>query len=445
MCSSIVPQNRTGQLCGKCIEGYAPAAYSYGIQCTDCTNYRYNWIKYVLMAYIPITVLFVVVTIFKLSATTPYMNAYIFFCQMISSSIYMTLLNGYAAGQSDNTDFKILTFLYGIWNLDFFRMSFKPLCLHPNISTIQVISLDYMIACYPLLLIFLTYLLVKVHDHSIVFQNLWKPVAQLLAWINKQSVVTDISLIKVFSTFFLLSYVKVVNTSLDLLMPVQVVNMSDHVLGTYTYYNGSLEYFGPEHRPYAILALLMFVLFNLMPLLLLCLYPCRCFQSCLNCYQLNSQVLRTFMDAFQGCYKFEPYDCRYFSGFFLVLRILGLLSFYFTKSWYFFIVNGIMAIPVTAFLAIVRPYKKDLFNVIDIIFLLVFILFCLGAVSIAPCSPRWSYELFAYSVLILSLVFAPIYAFIVTVYMIVPKSVITYLKKCFNSAIDTSLHNVVSG
>ena len=57
-------------------------------------------------------------------------------------------------------------------------------------------------------------------------------------------------------------------------MPVQAVNMAGHVIGTYPYYDGSLEYFGLEHRPYAILALLMFVLFNLMPLLLLCLYPC---------------------------------------------------------------------------------------------------------------------------------------------------------------------------
>ena len=31
-CTSVVPQNRTGQLCGKCIDGYAPAVYSYGIQ-----------------------------------------------------------------------------------------------------------------------------------------------------------------------------------------------------------------------------------------------------------------------------------------------------------------------------------------------------------------------------------------------------------------------------
>ena len=36
-CSTVVPQNRTSQLCivSTCTEGYAPSAYSYGIQCVD--------------------------------------------------------------------------------------------------------------------------------------------------------------------------------------------------------------------------------------------------------------------------------------------------------------------------------------------------------------------------------------------------------------------------
>ena len=91
------------------------------------------------------------------------------------------------------------------------------------------------------------------------------------------------TLIKAFGSFILLSYVKVLNPSVDILMPVQVYNASGIVVGVYTYYNASLEYFGREHLPYAFLAIFMFATFNLAPFLLLCLYPCRCFQSCLNC------------------------------------------------------------------------------------------------------------------------------------------------------------------
>ena len=60
---------------------------------------------------------------------------------------------------------------------------------------------------------------------------------------------TSNSLIETFGTFCLLSYVKIVNTSFDILMPVQLHNISGEVVGhgLYSYYNGSLEYFGPQH------------------------------------------------------------------------------------------------------------------------------------------------------------------------------------------------------
>ena len=51
------------------------------------------------------------------------------------------------------------------------------------------------------------------------------------------------TLIKAFGTFILLSYVKVLNTSVDILMPTQVYNASGIVVGVYVYYNGLLEYF----------------------------------------------------------------------------------------------------------------------------------------------------------------------------------------------------------
>ena len=53
----------------------------------------------------------------------------------------------------------IVTTIFSIWNLDFFRLLCKPFCLHPNLSIIQVMCLDYAIAVYPLLLIILTYML----------------------------------------------------------------------------------------------------------------------------------------------------------------------------------------------------------------------------------------------------------------------------------------------
>ena len=73
---------------------------------------------------------------------------------------------------------------YGVWNLDFFRYVYQPFCLHPNMTTLQMISLDYAIAMYPLLLIFLTYAFVKIHDRFTIFQLVRKPVAWLMLKVN---------------------------------------------------------------------------------------------------------------------------------------------------------------------------------------------------------------------------------------------------------------------
>ena len=58
-----------------------------------------------------------------------------------------------------------------------------------------------------------------------------------------------------------------------------------------------------QHLPYVCLALIFLLTFTLMPMLLLFLYPCSCFQVSLNRTGCSCQPLHTFMDAFQGHYN----------------------------------------------------------------------------------------------------------------------------------------------
>ena len=39
--------NREGQLCGRCMKGFAPPVYSYTLNCVNCTDYHLNWLKYI--------------------------------------------------------------------------------------------------------------------------------------------------------------------------------------------------------------------------------------------------------------------------------------------------------------------------------------------------------------------------------------------------------------
>ena len=112
----------------------------------------------------------------------------------------------------------------------------------------------------------------------------------------------------------------------------------------------------------------MAVIFNIFPLLLLCLYPCRCFQRGLNVCRLRRQVLTTFMDTFNGCYRTEPRDYRFFAAFYLVLRIINLALFSITTSPLYYPVGGFTFMVAAITVAIARPYKDSPYFIdIDVI------------------------------------------------------------------------------
>jgi hypothetical protein len=399
LCDRHIRQNRQGQMCGQCKDNHSPSPYSYELKCAHCSHYKYNWLKYLAMAYAPLTVFFFIVIIFRVNALSASMNAIIFFSQMVSSPAVMNMISTYAYFSNEHpvdrdinlmSVVDIVATVFGIWNLDFFRLLYKPFCLHPKLSIIQIMCVDYLIAVYPLLLIVLTFILLRLYEKFQVVRVFFKGPMWLFAHVNHQWNAST-SLIEAFATFILLSYVKIISTSFNIIMPTRLYNVSGQVVGLYMYYNGSLEYFGRDHLPYAVLSIFMFTIFNLMPLILLCLYPCRCFQSCLNCCRLNSQVLRTFMDAFQGCYKFEPYDCRYWAAFYLFLRIAVLAISAFTQGLFLTVVCGTLFIPAAIMTAIVRPYREPVYNIIDVVIFLVFIQLCFSITGIAFIAPGQSF------------------------------------------------------
>ena len=134
-----------------------------------------------------------------------------------------------------------------------------------------------------------------------------------------------------FATFLLLSYVKFLSVSFDILMPTLSWDMENTMQPPVLYYDGTVEYFGKDHvhLPYALLALAVLLVFTFLPILLLCVYPCHCFQRVLNRYHLSSQTLHTFMDTFQGGFKDGTNgtrDCRYFAAVYLIVRVALYIS-----------------------------------------------------------------------------------------------------------------------
>ena len=383
--------HREGQLCGKCNSNFTPPVYSYSIDCVQCSDYDYNWAKYLAVAFLPLTVFCVIVITFGVSATSGSMNAFILVSQLTSTPVVLRTLNIQAPAHCSNKAHsecfitKILISMYGIWNLDFFRVEYEPFCLHPSMTTLQVLALDYAIAIFPLALIVITYSLVELHNRDCrIIVWLWRPFRTWCVRIRRlQNIRT--SLIDAFATFILLSCVKFLSVSYDLLMPARLYNINGTNIGTkYLYYDGTIEYFGKEHLPYAIVAIVMLLVFVVFPCLLLCLFPCRCFQRFLNRYGLRTLSLTIFMDVFQGCYKDGTNgtrDCRYFAATYFILLAaflgiaaiaLSIFSFYITAS--IFIIFGTIT-------AIARPYKSPTHNAISTFLILVMALSALSLSS----------------------------------------------------------------
>ena len=110
-----------------------------------------------------------------------------------------------------------------------------------------------------------------------------------------------------FATFFLLSHVQFLNVASDLLTPVQVfqISLSSQQL-THSwrlFYDADVVYFGKQHLPYAVLAIVGGAFFVLLPVTILLLYLFRCFQRVLQVFPGRWYVLHTFVDSFQGCFK----------------------------------------------------------------------------------------------------------------------------------------------
>ena len=368
---------RTGQLCGQCMNGTSPPVYSYYPQCVKCPAGTNNWAKYLAVSLLPTTLFFLGIMILRFRATSPNLNGFILYCQIVSSpAILIRFGNKFYMRRYAPEYIYVFGEVYisyvSIWNLDFFRLVYPPFCLHPNATTLQVLSLDYIIAAYPLVLIILTYILVTLYYYNCrLVVCLWRPFLKCCIHFQRQCDIRS-SLVDVFATFLLLSYVKFLNVSYNILTPSFVQNMRWTRQPTVLYYDGSVEYFSKEHLPYVVLAIIVLLVFTLFPIFLLCLYPCRCFQRLLNISHLKCQALRTFMDAFQGCYKDGTNgtrDCRFFAAVYLITRVAVHLSLVFTLVSYNTSVFITLLLIMILLLSGFQPYKKQFYNVLDIFFL----------------------------------------------------------------------------
>ena len=375
--------NRTGLLCGKCRPGLGPVVLSNALQCMKCLDNGLGWLLYVFLATFPSTIFFLVILFCKIRITSGPFNVLILVCQGLMAGLSVS-----PASVFPGTEFFISkpvigiihTFvtIYGFFNLDFFRYVIPPFCVSSRLNMLQVLSLEYVATFYPLFLIIIIYVCVQLHARDFkIFIYLWKPFRNCCRnWDSSET------LIHAFAAFLLLSYSKILLTSFTLLKSTKnpLFNVSGiPVSPIAVYYDASFKYFGSEHLPFALLAILVLAIFTVLPVLILLLYPTRVFQRCLGCCNTRWQLaLRTFVDAFQGCYKDGTAgtpDWRCFSGlYFIFIATINVCSVIRDN----FEPLIIMHIGSWSLLfSLLRPYKKRWLNIFDSVGLA---LYCFGQI-----------------------------------------------------------------
>ena len=301
------PHNRTGLLCGRCIDGYGPAVYSFDMKCSDCSKISTGSAisLYLFLELIPITLFFICVVLFRINITAGPLLGYVIFCQ-----IYYFAFVGYDIFIYDYilshvpTAVWILTFC-GIWDLQFFKSLISPFCISSKLTGIDIQMLNLVPAIYPVLLVIITWILMELHARNYrIIQILWKP---FTIFVNKLKItaVTSDAVIHAFATFILLSATTLFYTVITIYESIDVYRSTDctiykHVL----YYDPTITELSHKHVIYSVLTVVPFILLVLIPSLLLCVYPTRIYECLSRVVSARKRLAITaFAEAINNCFK----------------------------------------------------------------------------------------------------------------------------------------------
>ena len=382
LCSS----NRSGRLCGACIEGYGTPINSIYLECIDCTQSHHahvpGLVLFIILQMIPLTIMTILIIVLNVKLTIGSANGFLFYNQIISLVFPSTIYSSWMLFTDffvyrNKIIFIILQFPllpYTIWNLDFISSfgSSLPICITPHMTAVEVISFWYLIASYPLVLLLLLYVWIIMYEKGFMcVVYITRPVHRLLARFWR---IFDIepSFTDSIASIYVLCFTQFTVTSVKLLQFSKWESVISNNTGLAFYYDGTLDYFGRHHIFYGIMAIIIFILVVLLPTLYLVLYPFKWFHRLLDLCKLRREGLIAVSNVFTGPYKHgadNTADCRMFSSFYFILRIVLILSFAFemhpSETLIGYSIQLAIRILTAGIIMIFRPYKRNIHNFVE--------------------------------------------------------------------------------
>ena len=305
------PYNRRGLLCGECKEGYGRAVYSVDLKCADCSSIwsGYAISLYLFLQFVPITVIFIILVIFRVNITSGPLLGYVLFCQTSIAVMDHILHFVYDYVMSNTSHFlrvlmTLSTILSQFWSLQFLKAIIPPFCISEKLTSIHIVMLDFIPAVYPIILVVISCILMELHARNCaLLQNLWKPFRAIISRINTAAVTGD-AVIHAFASFIFLSNISVFCVVHKICNTVSVNKSPGDFHKIVFYIDPTVEW--PSHKvlPYIWISIIFFVSVTLVPSVLLCLYPTRVYRYLSRFLSSRKRLAITaFAEALHSCFK----------------------------------------------------------------------------------------------------------------------------------------------
>ena len=237
---TVCVSSRMGVMCSECKKN---TSARYNTQWTyDCGSEEKCHLGFLLFAVsqiVPVTILFLVVIFFDIQLNTGAFNGFLFFMQVLS--IFNLTANNII--KVPKITEKILTALYSVikaFNLDFFVIPGLDFCLFKGANPLDLLSFDYVLVVYSLLLVLFT------------ITCLNRRCTTRVKRLRGRRILRTSSIIHGLSGFLVLCYVKTTTVTLRILTPAYIRGKGLRQYEIVNFYYGNISFFSRQHLKYAI-------------------------------------------------------------------------------------------------------------------------------------------------------------------------------------------------
>ncbi|XP_065914525.1 uncharacterized protein [Dysidea avara] len=333
----LCTNHHSGRVCGGCEDGFSRVFGSD--TCKKCDD---AWLATIILYAILGVVLVAILFLLKFTVTLGMINGLIFFCNAVS-------INERLFFNTQVSRFSFLRVFISLINLD---LGFE-ICFYDGMSQLAKTGLQFVFPAYLWLL-----MIVIIFAHKRVI------------------IQTNLHTVQVFATLLLLAYAKVLHA---LISVFAYVNVSSATHGSIVawHLDPNVTYLTGGHIALFLIAFLFLILY-IIPFAFGLTFPNRLMRS-----RKLSHYFFPLVDCFAAPYKDK---CRFWLGIKSVLLIyLAVTEAVLFSSDEALLLSNIFVVGFFAFIqAFILPFKTLLSNVLDLLFMGIFLILCIVAQILYP-------------------------------------------------------------